>query len=502
MRRPYWSTLIATASARRFIHNCLAKREKLKKRSGPLQTEEIITARNLWIRRVQQGIPENLEMPQFKLSKDENGILRCQGRIPGYFPVYVEDEMFTGKLIQHVHEKNNHLGVANTMGSLREHWWIPHLRSRVRKHLRNCNTCKVYSTKPYGVNTTAALPEFRTTVSRPFQHTGVDFAGPLKYRVGKKEEGKAFVLLFTCASSRAVHLELTKSQTVEEFKAKLNSFITRRTRPTLMISDNAQTFRATASWIRKIRKNEVLQDFLAKQEIRWQFNLSKSPWWGGMYERLIKEVKKTLYKTLGKTHLTFDQLETVVMDIERHLNNRPLTYVESHLGEDRLLIPNVIMWGQGAYTIDDDTEDEEELRGFEKRLNQARQRAWSRWKREYIHSHMEFDRIQKGRSQLPEIGEIALIVGEEKNRGQWKKARVVKLIKGKDGVVRVVTLLHKGNHIERPLQLICPLECRSMGNEMETNEDADKVEIPRTRNRRGAALNAEAKIKLLANDAD
>ena len=254
-------------------------------------------------------------MPQFKLSKDENGILRCQGRIPGYFPVYVEDEMFTGKLIQHVHEKNNHLGVANTMGSLREHWWIPHLRSRVRKHLRNCNTCKVYSTKPYGVNTTAALPEFRTTVSRPFQHTGVDFAGPHKYRVGKKEEGKAFFLLFTCASSRAVHLELTKSQTVEEFKAKLNSFIT-RTRSKLIISDNAQTFRATASWTRKIRKNEVLQDFLAKQKIEWQFNLSKSPWWGGMYERLIKEFKDPLqdsWKTVrdrGDRHRETSQQQT------------------------------------------------------------------------------------------------------------------------------------------------------------------------------------------------
>ena len=62
--------------------------------------------------------------------------------------------------------------------------------------------------------------------------------------------------------------------------------------------------------------------------------------------------------------------------------------------------------------------------------------------------------------------------------------------------------MHKGNHIEQPHQLICPFECRSMGNEIETNEDADKAEIPRTRSRRDAALNAEAKIKLLANDAD
>ena len=137
----------------------------------------------------------------------------------------------------------------------------------------------------------------------------------------------AYVLIFTCATSRAVHLELTRSQTAEEFQRKLNAFITRRTRPEKIVSDNAATFKATATWIERIRKSEKLQNYLAQQEITWQFNLSKSPWWGGMYERLIKEVKKTAYKTLGNTHLTFQQLEVVIMDIEKHLNNRPLTYV-------------------------------------------------------------------------------------------------------------------------------------------------------------------------------
>ena len=51
-----------------------------------------------------------------------------------------------------------------------------------------------------------------------------------------------------------------------------------------------------------------------------------------MYERLIKEIKKTVYKTLGKTHLTFELHEAVVIDIEKHLKNRPLTYAESYEG--------------------------------------------------------------------------------------------------------------------------------------------------------------------------
>ena len=109
-----------------------------------------------------------------------------------------------------------------------------------------------------------------------------------------------------------------------------------------------------------------------------------------MYERLIKEIKKTLYKTLGKTHLTFEQLDTVVMDIERYLNNRPLTYVESELSEDRVLTPNIVMWGQNSHTFD---EDLEEVGKFEKRLSLVRQHVWTRWKKEYIHSLMESHRI-------------------------------------------------------------------------------------------------------------
>ena len=91
-----------------------------------------------------------------------------------------------------------------------------------------------------------------------------DFAGPLKYKVNKREE-KAYVLMFTCATSTAVHLELTRTQSAEEFQRKLNAFITRRTRPQVIISDKAATFKATATWIQKIRKSERLQDFFARQ---------------------------------------------------------------------------------------------------------------------------------------------------------------------------------------------------------------------------------------------
>ena len=114
-----------------------------------------------------------------------------------------------------------------------------------------------------------------------------------------------------------------------------------------------------------------------------------------MYERPLKDVKKTLYKTLGKTNPAFEQLETVVMDIERYMNNRPLTNVESDSGEEQVLTPNLVMWGQGAYILEDIEVEDDELTRFHRRPHNAKQHAWTRWQREYLHSLMEIHRVKR-----------------------------------------------------------------------------------------------------------
>ena len=127
-------------------------------------------------------------------------------------------------------------------------------------------------------------------------------------------------------------------------------FISRQTRPRVVISDNAK---ATADWVKTVRKSEKLQNYLARENIRLQFNLAKLPWWEGIYERLIKEIKKTLHRTLGRSHLSYEMFESVVMDVERNLNNQPVTYVEADAGEEEVLTPNTTLWGQDVHPVDD-----------------------------------------------------------------------------------------------------------------------------------------------------
>lgn len=152
------------------------------------------------------------------------------------------------------------------------------------------------------------------------------------------------MVIFTCATSRAVHLELTHSQTAKEFQEILNTFIAIRTRPRRIICDNATVFKATASWIKKIRRSERLQNYLATHEIHWTFNLAKLNLLGGE-ESWYKSWRKPFTKPLGQDIWHFTNLRIVIiLDIERNMNNRPLTYVESCKDEQQVLTPNLILW--------------------------------------------------------------------------------------------------------------------------------------------------------------
>ena len=102
-RTNYWRTIRVTAWVLRFISNCRARKNKLKKTSGPLVTEEINTARNCWVKRFQKADKVCPQSPGWRLIKDEHtGILKCEGRIKGYRPTYPPGRPFAEKLIVHI----------------------------------------------------------------------------------------------------------------------------------------------------------------------------------------------------------------------------------------------------------------------------------------------------------------------------------------------------------------------------------------------------------------
>jgi hypothetical protein len=201
---------------------------------------------------------------------------------------------------------------------------------------------------------------------------------------------------------------------------------------------------------------------MSEEEILWQFNLSRAPWWGGQFERLIGVVKQSMYKTIGKANLTWNELQEVLLDLEITLNNRPLTYVEDDI-EFPIITPNSLMFGnppkrsleENPSSIDDST-----LRRRVKYVQRCKNMLWNRWTNEYIRGLRErHNMVHKTKLSLKE-GDVVLIKGEknEKNKGRWKLGRVDKLFPGRDGIVRAVRLRAGKSFLERPLELLYPLE--------------------------------------------
>ena len=154
------------------------------------------------------------------------------------------------------------------MSAVREKYWIPRLRQLTKKVRSHCNGCKRFQTTAFAKPQTGNLPKDRIESSRPFQVIGVDYAGPFVYKKRGGKEGKAYLLLVGCSLTRAVHLEVLPDLSTNEFMYSFKMFIARRGKLDKVYSDNAKTFIAAAKRVRKISKDDQVNDYLARNNIK------------------------------------------------------------------------------------------------------------------------------------------------------------------------------------------------------------------------------------------
>ena len=291
----FWKTLRITSWIRRFLYNC--RRRKSHREKGPIQTAEMESSKYQWIKQVQSNHEQTekfiSDKERLHLQKNTSNIYVCMGRIEGDYPIYLPtNNVFSEKVVEHSHKKTLHGGVGFTMTDIRRNYWIPRLRQITKSAIHRCHGCKRFHAIAFSRPKTGNLPTDRTVGSRPFQVIGLDFAGPFTYASKSKEERKAYILLYTCSLTRAVYLDALKDQTFEGVLSSFKSLIARRTRPTKIYSDNFSRFQTMEKWLKQVLKEEELHDFLADQCIKWQFNLSRAPWWGGQFERLVGLMKQ------------------------------------------------------------------------------------------------------------------------------------------------------------------------------------------------------------------
>ena len=187
---------------------------------------------------------------------------------------------YTEKVVRQAHLFILHGGVSLTMAKIRETHWIPCLRSLVKRVRKSCWGCRRLLAKALEAPPPGNLPATRTQGQTLYQMIGVDFAGPIRYLIRAKTEGKAYLALYACSLMRGVYLDLLATLETDEFLTSLKRFIARRGRPQIIYFDNGGTFRAVAKWLQQVQADEKFHNYLSQQSIKWQFNLSRTPWWG------------------------------------------------------------------------------------------------------------------------------------------------------------------------------------------------------------------------------
>ena len=175
---------------------------------------------------------------QFGLYRDDEGVLRCKGRLNNAHlpttsrnPVLLPSKSdFVNLIIKDVHHRVKHSGVRDTLTTLREHYWILRGREATERIVKDCVTCRKFEGVPFKLQPTPDLPDMREADAPPFAYTGLDFSGALyvtslkERQDTEKSTEKACICLFTCTSTRAVHLELLCDLGVKSFLQTFRRF--------------------------------------------------------------------------------------------------------------------------------------------------------------------------------------------------------------------------------------------------------------------------------------
>ncbi|XP_062709654.1 uncharacterized protein LOC134288537 [Aedes albopictus] len=355
----------------RFVNNC--RKVKADRSTGVLTVSELRRATLKVIWKVQrEGFAEEIQMLQsgrtsqsklLQLSPflDTDGLLRVGGR-PKHarIPFQRKHQLLlpsghhvTRILIESLHKEHLHVGQQGLLAIVRNRYWPIRGKIVVRQVVKKCVRC--FRMKPPEIEQLMGnLPEYRVVPAPAFARTGIDYAGPIYIKRGRGQvRVKAYIALFICMSTKAIHLEIASDLTTEAFLATLQRFVGRRGTPEQLYSDNATNFCGAQSELTELyqlfktqQASVKINQFCEAKEIQWSFIPPRSPNFGGIWEAGVKAAKSLLKKVLCETSLTYEELTTVVVQIEAILNSRPMTPLTNDPNDLTALTPAHFLVGR------------------------------------------------------------------------------------------------------------------------------------------------------------
>ena len=400
---------------------------------------------------------------------DQDGILRVGGRMKRTecfevvkHPAILPDKAIaTKRLVRYHHQKVQHSGRTTTVGEVRQSgFWVVNVNSCVRNIIYHCVPCRSFRGK-LAEQKMADLPDYRTTPEGPFVLVGLDMFGPFLVKE-KRSQVKRYVALYTCLSSRAVHLETTKDMSTDSFIQSLRRFMARRGAVKSIRSDNGTNFvgadnELLQGW--KDMDHDKIRGFLLEKRcdwITWERNPPAASHMGGVWERQIRTIRGVLTSLLHEHSARLDDeaLRTLLCEAECIVNSRPLTVENLCDADSEVLTPNHLLTMKSKLVLAPPgvfQKSDVYCRKRWKAVQYLANQFWSRWKKEFLVTLQQRNKWQCEKRNF-QVGDVVLLKEENCPRNQWPMARVCKVkTDEKDGLVRAVDVFSAGSTFTRPI---------------------------------------------------
>ena len=294
----------------------------------------------------------------------------------------------------------------------------------------------------------------------PFTNVGVDYFGPFGVKRGRSVV-KRYGVIFTCLATRAIHLEMASSLDTDSFIHALRRFIARRGQVKELRSDNGTNFVGAQRELKEAIEGwnqGQIHNILLQRGINWIFNPPAGSHHGGVWERLIRSVRKVLNSTLNVQSLDEEGLHTVLCEAEAILNSRPITKASTDPNDLETLTPNHLLLLKTTPSLPPGHFQKEDLYA-RRRWRQVQYMSdlfWKRWIKEYLPQLQERQKWSNIRRNFtPE--DIVIIVDDSAPRNSWLTGRIVETIMDKKGLVRQLRIKSKTGFLTRPINKVCLL---------------------------------------------
>ena len=403
-----------------------------------------------------QPIPETNKLINLKPFLDEKGLIRIGGRLKKSQLPYsqkhpillsVKDPL-TRVIFHSKHISMSHCGPTLLLSSVGTEYFVTGAKRLAQNICQTCVVCKkIAATAEQQLM--GDLPAERITESQGFHTVGIDYAGPFPLKTSKLRRAPkidSYLAIFVCFATKGVHIEVVTGLTTTAFLDAMKRFVGRRSLPKHIYSDNGSNFKGAKrdleelyQWMETTDMSNCLRSYFLDNRTTWHTIPERAPHFGGLWESAVKSTKCHLKRVIGEQSLTYEEMNTVVIQIEACLNSRPLLEQHSHNTDGvQPITPAHLLIGKPLKAYPEAEVDHKiTCRGRWIMCQEIVQSFWRRWSQEYL---IQLQRRNKWIKTQPNliVGDLVLMKDSSYFSTHWGLAKVCKTYPGEDGLVRAV----------------------------------------------------------------